>query len=181
MVVLIHLNRVGFDNWDYGCVKYGWLGVPIFFTISGYCIAISIYHSKNMISFLIKRICRIYSPYLFSIILVLGSAVFRKINTGDNSIQNIPTDLKGLLAMLTLTTYPVFSFKTINWVYWSLTCELVFYLTVSITLFLKKTQLKPALICPSFLPYYYPYRYMDFFFCRLLACFRDRHWGLFSD
>src|SRR5262245_37997820 len=61
-----------------GMARYGWVGVPIFFAISGYCIAVSLAAERRRggtsSGFLIRRMCRIYPPYwvllIFTVALV---------------------------------------------------------------------------------------------------------------
>src|SRR4249919_3000902 len=56
--------------------EIGDLGVPMFFVISGYCIAAaartSIQYDQSTRYFLYRRVRRIYPPYWFSILLVVA-------------------------------------------------------------------------------------------------------------
>src|ERR1035441_2897196 len=56
------------DGWLYRSGKYGWLGVEIFFVISGFIIPYSLYKAGYRVSdftrFLLKRIARLDPPYL---------------------------------------------------------------------------------------------------------------------
>lgn len=142
-VVLFHLNQAipHVDNWYRNTVKYGWLGVPVFFVISGYCIILSAHNSRNIKDFLCRRFFRIFPPYWFSILVVCLAACFQKLYIGSNSVQHFPQNLTGIMAMLSLTTTPLTPINTINWVYWTLTTELFFYLTVCIALLLSKTRI----------------------------------------
>ncbi|WP_457126578.1 acyltransferase family protein [Mucilaginibacter sp. HD30] len=134
MVVLFHLNQAvqPVDNWYRDLVKYGWLGVPMFFVISGYCIALSADHTDNARDFLVRRLLRIFPPYWISLAIVLVAACFQRYYTGANAVQGIPRNFEGVVAALTLTTEPFTVIPTMNWVYWTLTCELFFYLTVAL-------------------------------------------------
>ena len=134
MVVLFHLNQAvqPVDNWYRDLVKYGWLGVPMFFVISGYCIALSADHTEHARDFLVRRLLRIFPPYWVSLAIVLAAACFQRYYTGANAVQGIPRNIEGIIATLTLTTEPLTAIPTMNWVYWTLTCELFFYLAVAL-------------------------------------------------
>lgn len=134
IVVLFHLNQAvqPVDNWYRNLVKYGWLGVPMFFVISGYCIALSADHTENARDFLVRRLLRIFPPYWISLAIVLVAACFQRYYTGANAVQGIPRNFEGVIAALTLTTEPLTAIPTMNWVYWTLTCELFFYLAVAL-------------------------------------------------
>ncbi|WP_316806878.1 acyltransferase [Pedobacter agri] len=143
MVTLFHLNQaiIPIHNWYRNTINYGWLGVPIFFVISGYCIIASAEHTKGAVVFFTKRFCRIFPPYWFSLIIVLLSAVFQKVYLGTNSVHNLPKSLTAIIANITLGTAPFSRIETINWVYWSLTCEVAFYLLIGLGMFLNKKYL----------------------------------------
>lgn len=66
MVVFFYFNEtVPFiDNYYRTIVKFGWLGVPVFFVISGYCILLTANTSKNGFDFLIRRLFRIFPSYI---------------------------------------------------------------------------------------------------------------------
>ena len=153
MVTLFHLNQaiIPVHNWYRNTINYGWLGVPVFFVISGYCIIASAYTTNGIKDFLTKRFYRIFPPFWISIIIVYGSAVFQKLYTGTNSVHNLPNTFVSILANLTLCTAPLSKIETINWVYWSLTCEVMFYLVISLGLLLNKKFLVYFLIAISIL------------------------------
>lgn len=140
MVVFFHLNQPihHIDNWYRNLVKYGWLGVPVFFVISGYCIIISANRSTNGLDFLGKRLFRIFPAYWLSLLIVLLIAVLEKVFTGYNSVAKMPNSVASIVANITLTTAPFSSVKTINWVYWSLTYEVFFYIIIACVLTLNK-------------------------------------------
>jgi peptidoglycan/LPS O-acetylase OafA/YrhL len=56
--------------------RYGWLGVYIFFVVSGFILPYTLFQADYKISsygkFLLKRICRIDPPYFLSIALEIG-------------------------------------------------------------------------------------------------------------
>ena len=139
-VALFHFNEpiAHVDNWYRNFVKMGALGVPIFFVISGYCIGLSASRAKNAADFLVRRFFRILPPYWFSLLVVIGSVITYKLLNSENSVAILPKSIIPILATLTLSTSPLSNIPTINWVYWSLTVELFFYLAAAISVVSKK-------------------------------------------
>ena len=142
-VVLYHLNgRIPEqDNLYYYFVRLGYVGVPIFFIISGYCIQLAAKRSNSILNFCWRRFCRIYPPYLASIFVVLVSLIILKLVFGSNDSVELPQNIQEWFATLTLTTSPATSVKTINWVYWSLSYEILFYLVLALSLLYKSLNL----------------------------------------
>jgi len=147
-VVFFHFSEPysGFETVYSQIVKYGNLGVPIFFVISGYCILLSAKHSKNSIDFLIRRLFRIFPAFWLSIAIVLLVVALQVAILGQNSVTVLPKDFTAILKTLTLLTQPFGDVPTMNWVYWSLTVELFFYLLVFIGLIFTKNTLSITLI-----------------------------------
>ena len=50
-------------------LSFGWSGVAIFFVVSGFCIHLSFMRNPNWRDFTIRRLFRIYPPYLFAVLL----------------------------------------------------------------------------------------------------------------
>jgi peptidoglycan/LPS O-acetylase OafA/YrhL len=143
-VVLFHINEPieHVDNPYRNFVKLGALGVPVFFVISGYCIALAAQNSKGVVDFLIRRFFRIFPGYWFSLCVVILCVAFHVFFFGQNSVTPLPKSFNEILATLSLLTSPFSSVKTINWVYWSLTVEIFFYLAIGLTLiFRERTRL----------------------------------------
>lgn len=137
-VVFCHLNA----GWTrapsiyHSLVGHGYLGVAVFFVLSGYLIVQSALRQPQWKPFLIRRWWRIYPPYLASLAVVLLVVALRKVLTGSNDVLPLPWSPHATLATLTLLTAPVSSVATINWVYWTLSCEVAFYLVIGIGLLL---------------------------------------------
>ncbi|MGC1309740.1 MAG: acyltransferase [Phormidesmis sp.] len=133
-VVFFHLNEVTtLGNPAYKLLaSLGYLGVPVFFIISGYCVWASILRAQSAKKFVWRRLLRIYPPYLASLLVVIAACIIRKLLAGQNDITQFPHSLMSWLATLTLTTAPVSSVGTINWVYWSLSYEIFFYLVIAV-------------------------------------------------
>jgi len=139
-VAFFHFNQpiAPVGNWYRHLVNYGWIGVPVFFIISGYCIMASADHSAGSVQFLIKRFFRVFPAYWISLVIVALSAIFEKLYTGYNSVPCLPATFVQLLANLTLTTAPLTRIKTSNWVYWTLTYEICFYIVIAFVLLFKR-------------------------------------------
>lgn len=175
-VVIFHINEVRSSNDFYGSVvSYGWLGVPIFFVVSGYCVTLSSLSRPPPMAFLIKRYARVLPPYWASLAVVAAVVVARKLISGSNDVSALPKNAYGVLATLTLTTSPVSSIPTINWVYWTLSYELAFYGVMALSL-VKKSVFPWAMILVTVLSLstvQWPLAYVPGLF------FLD-HWPLFA-
>ncbi|MEO8205224.1 MAG: acyltransferase [Chthoniobacterales bacterium] len=131
-VVLFHINEMHAITYS-PFIHYGWLGVPIFFIISGYCIALALCRQQSATGFLWRRLWRIYPPYLASVALVLGVVALHLATTGANDVTVLPQGPGAIFAILTLLTAPATSVHTVNWVYWSLTYEVIFYFVTAMS------------------------------------------------
>ena len=139
IVVLFHLNEsITYINNPYrNLVKLGWVGVPAFFVISGFCIAMAACHSKNFTDFIVRRVFRIFPLYWFSLFVVILVVLFWAIVYGQNSVARLPKSPASCLATIFLLTSPLSNVATINWVYWSLTFEIFFYAVVAFSILIK--------------------------------------------
>jgi len=164
-VVFFHLNEAypPLSDLYHRAVKWGWLGVPVFFVISGYCIAAA-REKDGLISFWFRRLLRIFPPYWASIVLVLGIVILRLVHTGTNDLTILPADASALIYTALALTNPASSVPGINWAYWSLGYELAFYLVMGVLVY------RPAglwVILFSALSLFVPAFPLD-------------HWGLFG-
>jgi peptidoglycan/LPS O-acetylase OafA/YrhL len=151
--VLFHFNRIPHEGepgvftsawrvfWD-----YGHLGVPAFFVISGYCIFQTWFRSGGWRDFVWRRARRILPPYYASLLVVVAMVAGFKLARGVNDVTALPSTPKAVLATLTLATQPVTTVPTINWVYWSLSYEVAFYLLMAGLLFLPPGRRSAGLV-----------------------------------
>jgi peptidoglycan/LPS O-acetylase OafA/YrhL len=138
MVVLVH--SVGVDYLPAGNIfreasSYGWMGVEIFFIISGFIIPYSMfrnrYHPTEFGSLMMRRIIRIEPPYLISIalILTLNYAVF--LLPWNRGLHTPPLDWSNLLGHIGYIN----AFTHKPWlcsVYWTLAIEFEFYIIMGV-------------------------------------------------
>jgi peptidoglycan/LPS O-acetylase OafA/YrhL len=113
--------------------KYGYLGVELFFIISGFVIALTLEKSGSPLEFLLRRFVRIWPALLFSAVVT-----FFLLNLSDAPFaltrrQMWPNFLPSLTMTPTLLwsgAFPHVDF--ITGVYWSLVIEIRFYLIAAI-------------------------------------------------
>ena len=114
-----------------GVAKYGYLGVQLFFLISGFVIFMSAY-GKSPSQFVASRIARLYPAYWFSVIFT--SVFIILLGGSDYSITGVQ-----FLSNLTMMQ-EFFGQAHVDGVYWTLTCELVFYFWIWLLLMKKKEK-----------------------------------------
>jgi peptidoglycan/LPS O-acetylase OafA/YrhL len=114
--------------------KYGWLGVEVFFVISGFIIPYALqrsgYKLKNYPIFLVKRITRLDPPYIASIVLVIAVTFFFTFSP-HYSGGKFAIDPVGLLLHLGYLNV-IFHYPWLNPVYWTLAIEFQYYLLVGL-------------------------------------------------
>jgi peptidoglycan/LPS O-acetylase OafA/YrhL len=114
--------------------KYGWLGVEVFFVISGFVIPYSLYRAKYQLraypTFLLKRIIRLDPPYLASIVIILVLAYAFAFG-GPVQVEGAPVSAVRVLLHLGYLNM----FSSNNWLnpgYWTLAIEFQYYLIVGL-------------------------------------------------
>lgn len=123
-------------------VKYGYAGVHLFFTISGFVILMSVW-GRSPRQFVASRISRLYPAFL---VAVLATATLRWLWP---SFEN--RSLSEVLANLTMFHEP-FEVKHVDGVYWTLWVEMQFYLVMLVFAFIGITRrrvLAAAAILPA--------------------------------
>ncbi len=115
--------------------KYGYLGVDIFFVISGFVIPWSLYRSRYVLRdyarFLLKRNARLYPPYIASIAITILATNFVLVPLFH--IPRMTVTGRDLLLHFTYLN-DLAHMRWINVVYWTLAIEFQWYLLIGLTL-----------------------------------------------
>ena len=98
--------------------EFGWLGVDLFFVISGYCIAMTASRAVSLATFWGRRFGRIYPAYVAGVILTF--ALVSAIGLPGKEVSTLQA--AGNLLFLNALGFP-----PVDGVYWSLIVELKFY------------------------------------------------------
>lgn len=130
--------------------KYGYLGVYLFFIISGFVISFTLDNTPNLFTFYRNRFARLFPPmFLCSLITFIIVCTLDHQNAFANAHQ-----IRNFLPSLTFTNPNIWTrlsgheFHWLNGSYWTLWPEIQFYLLASAVYFLnpKKFQLNILLV-----------------------------------
>ena len=124
----------GYTEFDYRVLwnisHYGYLGVDLFFIISGFVIAMSA-ENRDLFHFALSRIGRLY-PIYWTSVTITSIFVFFYGYTIETT-----TNIKSFLANMTMQP-SMFGFSPIDGSYWSLTVELMFYILIGLLIIVNK-------------------------------------------
>lgn len=113
---------------------YGWLGVHVFFVISGFVIPYSLhradYHLRDYGHFLIKRIVRLDPPYIATIIIIIALGYLSPLMPGFHGEQFSVSAQQVLLHVAYINVF--FGYPWLNIVFWSLAIEFQYYLAIGL-------------------------------------------------
>ncbi len=114
--------------------KYGWLGVEVFFVISGFIIPYALhrggYRLNRFPTFLLKRIIRLDPPYIVSILLVLLTGYLITLAPHYQG-EAFHLDFTRILLHLGYLNVLV-GYEWLNPVYWTLAIEFQYYLLIGL-------------------------------------------------
>src|SRR5258707_3445092 len=114
--------------------KYGWLGVEVFFVISGFIIPYALhrggYRLNRFPTFLLKRIIRLDPPYIVSILLVLLTGYLITLAPHYQG-EAFHLDYTRILLHLGYLNVLV-GYEWLNPVYWTLAIEFQYYLLIGL-------------------------------------------------
>lgn len=108
--------------------QYGWLGVEIFFVISGFVICMSSW-GRSVGSFFRSRVCRLYPAYWAAVCLTYVVITMAPVLT---SPERVPT-MADAIANLTMLQQPMGA-TLVDSVYWTLWVEMRFYLLFALVM-----------------------------------------------
>jgi peptidoglycan/LPS O-acetylase OafA/YrhL len=123
------------DGWLYRSGSYGWLGVEMFFAISGFVIPYSLHRSgycrADFGRFLLKRIARLDPPYFADILVCLALSYLVTLAPGFRGAP--PHYTWGQLAAHVAYVNSFVHLRWINVVFWSLGIEFQYYLLAGLS------------------------------------------------
>ncbi len=131
--------------------QYGWLGVEVFFVISGFVIPYSIsityenYSASAFTSFISRRLVRIEVPYITSIALVI---VLGHLSALAPGFRGIPPNYT--VADVVSNIFYMAGWTGQKWlqpVYWTLAYEFAFYLTIGLLYSVLFEKRRPLAYC----------------------------------
>ncbi|MGA4539848.1 acyltransferase family protein [Uniformispora flossi] len=145
MVVAYHYMAIG-GKWEHGAKSvfptvslpsaYGWMGVELFFMISGFVICMSCW-GKSLGDFFVSRVIRIYPAYWFAIALTTAVVIAFPGGVMRRNWDEILTNLTMLQGPLNA--------RDVDAVYWTLGSELHFYLMFAVVVWRGVTYRKVVL------------------------------------
>ncbi len=115
--------------------KYGYLGVQLFFMISGFVILMTLEKSKNFTNFIYKRWLRLFpAMFIASVLVYFTASILHERPEGEAMLINL---IPGLLFIepewiTNITNLPV---KSLEAAFWSLYIEVKFYFIFGILYF----------------------------------------------
>lgn len=115
-----------------GFFKYGYLGVHLFFIISGFVISLSI-KKRSLIVFWISRISRLYPIYWLAVLITFIVIIFFGLPRYNTTFKQFVFNLSMFQNYIGI--------KNIDGVYWTLFIEMKFYIFV-ISFYLLLNKLK---------------------------------------
>ena len=119
-------------GWLAASGKHGFVGVYVFFVVSGFVIPLALqresYRIKYYGTFLLKRFARIYPAYLASVAISFGFLVLYGIYRDQPRVE---IDSESLLLHLVFLN-EFFDKPWLNSIYWTLVIEVQFYLSLGL-------------------------------------------------
>jgi peptidoglycan/LPS O-acetylase OafA/YrhL len=126
----------------YPVAAYGWLGVELFFLISGFVISMSsIGHTLG--EFVTSRITRLYPAYWFAILLTTAVLLIWPVADSALSLRDVAVNLTMMQSGVGIAS--------VDAVYWTLWVELHFYVLFSLVVWRGVTLARASLFCGAWL------------------------------
>jgi peptidoglycan/LPS O-acetylase OafA/YrhL len=129
------------SGWGHVVVSYGWLGVNLFFLISGFVICMSAW-GRSLGDFFTSRVARLFPAYWFAVALTAGAlAVFPDVTGGLP-----PGSFINVLLNFTMVQQ-AYGGRDLDLVYWTLFYEARFYLLFAIVLVVGVSRRSVVAFC----------------------------------
>ncbi|WP_433059315.1 acyltransferase family protein [Dactylosporangium sp. CS-033363] len=129
--------------------NYGYLGVQLFFLISGFVICMSCW-DRNLKDFVVSRVTRLYPMYWVAVVISFLVVHFNRDTALSTGVIKAPTTLSDVLVNLTMAQ-DALSVRSVDGVYWTLWAELRFYLLFAIVVGLGLTYRRVVAFCALWL------------------------------
>lgn len=148
-VAMVHFTSSMGETWFKAICHYGWLGVDVFFVISGFVIPYALANCgyqfpSDFPRFMAKRIVRLHPPYLATVILMMA---FWCLPSDGNIYSTL-----GVFGTHAAFLNGIMGIPWLSNVFWSLAIEMQFYLFIGMTYFLLVgTPMKKWMALASFL------------------------------
>jgi peptidoglycan/LPS O-acetylase OafA/YrhL len=140
-VVLYHYTFRAYAQGNYSPVefaglgqltRYGWLGVELFFIISGYVVLMSAYN-KSIKKFFLSRVTRLYPAYWVACTVTFLVVKFFGPHAPAFGWESFVVTVRQYVYNLTMLN-SFLGVENIDTAYWSLAYELVFYFLIAMAL-----------------------------------------------
>ncbi|MBQ3426765.1 MAG: acyltransferase [Clostridia bacterium] len=148
LIMLYHYTVHYYDSYYDMGIEHGRMGVwwgcyavSAFFMLSAYLTVCNLRENENAGRFLLKRAIRLYPTYWAAIII---TTVLTLVFEANKFIGVVPT-------LINFTTLQGFlNVKSVDGVYWTLRCELLFYVLIAIVIKLKMVK-RTDIVCSIWL------------------------------
>jgi peptidoglycan/LPS O-acetylase OafA/YrhL len=118
--------------------SYGWLGVQLFFMISGFVICMSVW-GRSLGDFFVSRVVRLYPAYWVAVLLTTTVLII-------SPAVRSPLSPKEILVNLTMLQEPM-GIAHVDGLYWTLWVELVFYMLFAFVVWRGVTYRRVIVFC----------------------------------
>ncbi len=123
----MHYGQSYSPSYDF---RYGYLGVQLFFIISGFVIFLTVLQSKSVFDFLYKRLTRLYPTFLVCLVITFVLVTVFGLPGREKSLHT---------ALFNVTMIPnFFGYFAVDGAYWSLVPEVFFYVFMILVMLSKQ-------------------------------------------
>lgn len=126
-----------FPDWDF-LAPYGWLGVEVFFIVSGFAICMSCWN-RSLGAFFRSRVTRLYPAYWVAVVLTFV------VISVTPAVAEAPR-WSDVLVNLTMLQEPL-QVPLVDPVYWTLWFEMKFYLLFAVVVWMGLTYKRVIVFC----------------------------------